>query len=1224
MTGFFSRQRQILNSIIFICFICLTAFTSVSLADEITQTYTFEHPSFERVSIDGRSYDRVTIPGAKNDGAPGMPSLPVIGAKLLLPMGSRVVSVETTFERKESLGTGFDIAPAQFPYILSKGPSSATAALPDKRVYEKDEVYPSDQNEYVGTVTFRGYDYALVRITPIEFNPMSGEVWFYSEISITVKTEDAGKSASMYRGFSLDAAEITKKVDNSETLDSYAGALKNSADLYDYMIITSPALAASFIPLQSYHNSRGMITQIHTTDDIGSNDPGDVRDYIRDAYLNDGIEYVLIGGDDDIIPARDLFAEVRTGDGMEQDATIPGDLYFGCLDGTYDYNGNGIYGEYGDGGPGNQAVDMVAEVYVGRASVGNIEEAQRFVSKTLRYRSTQATYLKNSFLVGEYLGFGGVSEYGGNMVDQLVDFCEDDDYFTTGMPSTLFEFDRLYDRDYAGSNWPNSELFRRINENVHIINHDGHANSSWALKSTSTTAFEELKNNHLFLLYSQGCMPGAFDWGECWAEHVAIKTDHGAFAILMNARFGWGSGYSTDGSSQRYQREFWDAIYNPAENYPELGRANADSKEDNLHMASGGSMKWVYYEMNLFGDPTITLWDKWLGLESYEFSDVQGNNNGIFEAGEIIELRCAIENIGIDLAENISMSIEISDVSIPVTVSQSSLGNIGSGGIESNDATPFIFTIPADYVTRVDTFYISITWEEEGEAKEASLTFYSPVGAVPILLVDGNASDNKEYYYLDFMNKNSLPYTYWESELSGGPMASDLNNYDIVIWFTGDFQTTPLSQENVDAMRGYLDNGGNLFLTGQGIAASVNIFDQEFLHSYLRVEYGFSQMWPILITDPMSQVFHPLDTIGIQGSGSAGNQTFPDRVDTLNGSTPEFQWYGTDKFGGVSYSGAYKLVYFTFGFEAITAGDDRWIERDTIMTHVLEFLNMEYAAECPEITGMSIDPSELTHLMDHSPDISWLYSDPSGSDQVMYQIQTGDDYFWSPDNMWDSGPISGTTSNMTYSGLPLEDGHDYCIRVRGNNGAMWSDWSYTMVHLNSIPLPSNLSPTNGEISYLGHIKLWHDEEQDIENDVVTYSYELYADEAMTILIEQIDGIPGGSEGKLGWAVASELVVGEDYFWRVRAYDGLEFGQWTSLAQFIVGPEYICGDANGDDMVNVGDAVSIINFVFKDGTAPDPIQAGDANCDATCNIGDGVALISFIFNGGVEPCANCPD
>ncbi|MEE9443763.1 MAG: serine hydrolase [candidate division Zixibacteria bacterium] len=69
-------------------------------------------------------------------------------------------------------------------------------------------------------------------------------------------------------------------------------------------------------------------------------------------------------------------------------------------------------------------------------------------------------------------------------------------------------------------------------------------------------------------------------------------------------------------------------------------------------------------------------------------------------------------------------------------------------------------------------------------------------------------------------------------------------------------------------------------------------------------------------------------------------------------------------------------------------------------------------------------------------------------------------------------------------------------------------------------------------------------------------------------------------------------------------------------------DYKCGDANGDGDVNVGDAVFIINHVFKGGPAPDPIEAGDANCDDATNVGDAVYLINHVFKGGPAPCEGC--
>ncbi len=70
---------------------------------------------------------------------------------------------------------------------------------------------------------------------------------------------------------------------------------------------------------------------------------------------------------------------------------------------------------------------------------------------------------------------------------------------------------------------------------------------------------------------------------------------------------------------------------------------------------------------------------------------------------------------------------------------------------------------------------------------------------------------------------------------------------------------------------------------------------------------------------------------------------------------------------------------------------------------------------------------------------------------------------------------------------------------------------------------------------------------------------------------------------------------------------------------IENPPYTCGDANGDEALNVSDAVWIINYVFVYGDPPAPMQAGDANCDMSVNVSDAVWIINYVFIGGYDPC-----
>jgi hypothetical protein len=118
-----------------------------------------------------------------------------------------------------------------------------------------------------------------------------------------------------------------------------------------------------------------------------------------------------------------------------------------------------------------------------------------------------------------------------------------------------------------------------------------------------TSDLNSLTNDKYCFIYSQGCNAGGFDVSDCIAEYFTTKIANGAFAGIWNARYGWGSYRTTDGPSQRFDRQFWDAVFK--ENLSTLGKANSDSKEDNLYKISGSCMRWCYYELNLFGDPSL-------------------------------------------------------------------------------------------------------------------------------------------------------------------------------------------------------------------------------------------------------------------------------------------------------------------------------------------------------------------------------------------------------------------------------------------------------------------------------------------------------------------------------------------------------------------------------------------------------------------------------------------
>lgn len=105
-------------------------------------------------------------------------------------------------------------------------------------------------------------------------------------------------------------------------------------------------------------------------------------------------------------------------------------------------------------------------------------------------------------------------------------------------------------------------------------------------------------------------------------------------------------------------------------------------------------------------------------------------------------------------------------------------------------------------------------------------------------------------------------------------------------------------------------------------------------------------------------------------------------------------------------------------------------------------------------------------------------------------------------------------------------------------------------------------------------------------------------------------------------VAHTWAVGGTYDVTVSARDKFDaISDWSDPFQ-VTTFDYTCGDADGNSIVNISDAVYLIAYIFGGGGAPNPLLAGDADCNAIVNISDAVYLIAYIFGGGSAPCEVC--
>ncbi|MGB5873149.1 MAG: hypothetical protein WBH56_05470, partial [Bacteroidota bacterium] len=129
----------------------------------------------------------------------------------------------------------------------------------------------------------------------------------------------------------------------------------------------------------------------------------------------------------------------------------------------------------------------------------------------------------------------------------------------------------------------------------------------------------------------------------------------------------------------------------------------------------------------------------------------------------------------------------------------------------------------------------------------------------------------------------------------------DLTGYDIVVWVLGDESANDetFSSAEQGLVRTYLEQGGNLFVTGSEIAFDLDrvsgptAADRAFLHDYLKVSFAGDDSEIYAVEGATGSWFQPFSLrYGVTAEGSPYEEDWPDYFNQVNGSEAGFH-YGT-------------------------------------------------------------------------------------------------------------------------------------------------------------------------------------------------------------------------------------------------------------------------------------------------------------------------------------------
>ncbi len=386
----------------------------------------------------------------------------------------------------------------------------------------------------------------------------------------------------------------------------------------EFVVITTEAMASAFTEFVEIKTREGFPAKLTTVEWIlehyeGNDLEARIRSYLRDLYLYQGLRYALIGGDTGQVPMR--LATTRFQANPYFGIEVTTDLYFACLDGDWNADGDHQIGEgpFPDLGMEGDDADLYPEISVSRVPCGTLQEAITFVTKWKSYTGYDPANFRDDYQA-KILSLGEVlfppdwqpGDDPGEIYQDGADFCES----TLAYVPPVFLKTRMYEYD-ENPNYPDAipeirdSVIVRINEGYGVVDHVGHG-----FRTTMSVGDGSLYNSHAdaftntnaySLLYAINCSSASLLY-DCIVEHFVANPTGGAVAAVAAGDLD----YPTN--STKYKVSFFNQLFN--EDVSKLADTQMSSYLQfvPLAMVDENVYRWTMLILTVVGDPGMEIW----------------------------------------------------------------------------------------------------------------------------------------------------------------------------------------------------------------------------------------------------------------------------------------------------------------------------------------------------------------------------------------------------------------------------------------------------------------------------------------------------------------------------------------------------------------------------------------------------------------------------------------
>ncbi len=556
------------------------------------------------------------------------PGLPVIPYDITFDGQYSYISSNFKYETKLIMS---NVIVQQSPIpVISDG---NTEKLQTNDITYPDRVFPS--SNFIYSTQSRWSDFSVFRflVCPFIYDASKKNLYIIESLIIDVtasqdspmlgKTKFGGIPSKIRKLYGQNVENTLNYITTQSSVDN------NSADAdIEYVIITTDSLRHAFEPLLNWKRTKGLKSKIISVEEIYSTYPGltnshRLKNCLYDLYTNKGLIYVLLGGDDKIVPVQGCYCKVfKEKDSYYIDKSIPSDIFYSCFDGDFEWdgNGNGIYGEVDDN------INFTQYIYVTRVPIRNSTDISSYISKLLSYEQNP-DWSNRMLMCGTKLW-----RLIKNSTQSDAEAKGNNLYTNYIKPFWSGKRIRFYDTatdftDGENYNLTNLNLTNQLSNGydfVDMMTHGGQ--TTWSMEEGSSYSSYHGKaqtNIRSTIVTTMACHTNAFDTSSypgssdpCLSESLIRNPLSGVIAYLGSSRYGWGYGGDDKiggspqlGPSLQYESYFYRYLLNKDIenlNYGMLVSLAKNSCVANCNTYN--AFRWLQLGLNPIGDPEMSIY----------------------------------------------------------------------------------------------------------------------------------------------------------------------------------------------------------------------------------------------------------------------------------------------------------------------------------------------------------------------------------------------------------------------------------------------------------------------------------------------------------------------------------------------------------------------------------------------------------------------------------------